>query len=498
MTTDAPATDRPLAPVVPLVALGHLVAQLAVATRYGFHRDELYFLACARRLAWGYVDQPPFTPALARLDSTAFGGSLVGLRLLAALAGAGVVVLTGLTARELSGRSWAQGVAALVMALSTGLLIEGHIFGPTIFDMLAWAAALLLAVRLLRTRDPRLWLPVGAVLGLGLLNKHTVLFLGFGLLAGLLATSARTQLRSWQFWAGAAIALAIWSPNLLWQATHSWPTLEMLASLHRENGGPAASALFMPMQVLFVNPLLTPIWIAGLIWLLRDPAGRAFRPLGWAYLSLLVLLTALGGKPYYLGPMYVVLVAAGGVVLERALAARGRLLRLRSATLVAAMTLALLVPLPIGLPLLPASRANVVVPANPEQVETFGWPAFVAQVAAAGDSLPREGAGRVTVLTANYGEAGAIDWYGARYGLGPAISGHNSYWLWGPGRPGGRVLAVGLARPRLLEMFDSVALLTHVRLPYGINNQEQGAPVWWCRYPRGDWARIWPAAKHYN
>ncbi len=242
----------------------------------------------------------------------------------------------------------------------------------------------------------------------------------------MLATPARAHLRSWQLWAGAGLALLIWSPNLFWQATHGWPTVEMLRSLQRQNGGPVASVLFVPMQLLFVNVLLPPVWIAGLVWLLRDPATAAYRGLGWTYLSLLVLFAVLGGKFYYLGPMYVVLVAAGAVAVERVLDRRGRLLRLRPAALVTAMAVALLVPLPMGLPVLPPSRANLIAPANPEQGETYGWPAFVRQVADARAQLPGGDAGPLTVLTANYGEAGAIDRYGERYGLPRAISGHNN------------------------------------------------------------------------
>ena len=486
----APATAAVLA-----IAAGHIVVQLLFSTRYGDHRDELYFLAPARQLAWGYVDQPPLTPALAWLAGALFGNSLVGLRLFPALASGAVVLLGGLLARELGGGRFAQGLAALCMAVSTFVLIAGHMLGTTAFDQLTWALCAYLVVRLLRTGDGRLWLLVGLVAGLGLLNKHLVLFLGLGLVVGLLLTDERRQLRSPWLWGGGGLALLILAPNLIWQVENGWPTIEMTRNLQARNSGGGAGLVFLPMQLLMVNPFLAPLWLAGLWWLLRAPDGRRYRALGWAYLTILVLFVALGGKPYYLAPMYAVLLAAGAVVAERALRRPAR------RALVGLALGAGLLAAPIALPILPADLLNTlpVHKANPELAETLGWPELVDTVVEIYESLPPDERATATIFTANYGEAGAVDQLGAARGLPQAISGHNNYWLWGPGRArDGTTIAVGVRRERLEPIFGEITLAGRVANAHGVDNEEQGAPIWLCRQPRLSWAEAWPSLKHYN
>jgi 4-amino-4-deoxy-L-arabinose transferase-like glycosyltransferase len=273
-----------LGPVV-LVAFATVVLLLMVAPRYGYDRDELYFLEAGRHLAWGYVDQPSFVPFLAWLAEHTIGDSPLAIRLFPALATGAVVVLAGLIARRFGGGRFAQFLTALSAATTAVYLGAGHPLSTTPFDFLFWALILYLVVRILGGDTSRLWLAVGAVAGIGLLNKWNVLFLMFSLVVGLLLTEQRRLLRSRWVWAGGAIALAIWAPNLVWQAQHGWPTIEMLGNLHTENVEDADQLKFIPLQVVYTGLLLTPIWIAGLRWLFRKPEGRPYRAIAWAYVA---------------------------------------------------------------------------------------------------------------------------------------------------------------------------------------------------------------------
>jgi hypothetical protein len=294
---------------------------------------------------------------------------------------------------------------------------------------------------------------------------------------------------------GGGLALLVFVPNLLWQMAHGWPTLEMMRSLRAENSGPGSALVLLAMQLVLVNPLLVPIWSAGLWWLLRSADGRPYRALAWAYLVVLVLLVAVGGKFYYPGAMYVVLLAAGAVAVERVLGRAGR------RALVALVTGAGLLASPIALPIVPPEALGTVPvhELNPEHAESIGWPELVETVAAVYESLPPAERATAVIFTANYGEAGAVDLLGRPRGLPRAISGHNNYWLWGPPESGGgTVIAVGSRRERLEPLFGEVTLVARVDNPYGVDNEEQGAPVWLCRRPAASWAELWPRVKRYN
>ena len=334
------------------VIAGIFVAvELAVSARYGIHRDELYFLAGARHLAWGYVDQPPFVPFVARVETALFGTSAVALRLLPALAGGVVVCFTALMARELGGGRRSQVVAALSAAASAEVLATMHLLSTAAFDLFFWAAVSLMVVRMLRTGEMRWWLAIGAVGGIGLLNKYNLAFLFLGLAVGLAATRRLPVLVNRWSLAGAAMALALFAPNIAWNATHHWAALSMLHSLHQENSGLGASLVFIPAQLVIVGPVLAVVWIGGLLRLLRHPS---FRALGIAFLTLLVLDTLLGAKPYYLGGIYFVLFAAGGLWIEERSTVRHR--KRGPIALVAAMVVGALVVLPLTLPVLPGQR----------------------------------------------------------------------------------------------------------------------------------------------
>jgi 4-amino-4-deoxy-L-arabinose transferase-like glycosyltransferase len=494
------AGNRPPLAIVPLLWVsGAFVAlEMAVSARYGFHRDELYFLACARHLAWGYVDQPPFVPAVAWTSTHLFGTSAVSIRVFPAVAGGVTVLLTAAMARELGGGRKAQVLAAGAAATSPQVVATFHLLSTASFDLMFWSALSFLALRLLRTGEERLWLAVGAVAGLGLLNKWTIVFLLAGLFIALLVGDRRRMLLSRWFWAGAALALVIWSPNLDWNARHDWAAVSMMHSLHTENSTLGASLGFIPSQVIVVGPVLIVFWLAGLRRVLRTPFAR---PIGVTYLVLLGLFTLIGAKSYYLAGLYFVLFAAGGAWAEERIDNRARPHGMRR--WLALMLAGLVISLPLALPVLPETalpRGSWEGQINKDLSATVGWPQFVGQIARISASLPTPQRRTLVVFTGDYGAAGAIDLYGRRYGLPPAISGHNNYWWWGPAgaRNGATTIAVDLPRSYLLTIFSSVTPAGTVTTPHDAWTEERGDPIWICTGQKVSWAQAWPEARHYG
>jgi 4-amino-4-deoxy-L-arabinose transferase-like glycosyltransferase len=463
-------------------AVGALL--VAFAGGYGYHRDELYFVAAGNHLAWGYADQGPLTPLLARAMTEIAPGSLTVLRLPSALAAAATVLLAGGIARELGGSRRAQTLAAACVGVSSLVLFTGHLLSTSTFDLLVWTAVVWLVVRIVRTGEERLWLPAGLVMGIGLLNKPLPAFLSAGLVAGLLISGPRRMLRSPYLWAGAALALVIWTPWLVWQADHGWPQLDVARSL--SNGNSTSSQPWwavVPFQALLASPPLAPVWIAGLVWLARE---RELRFLAWAWAVLAVVFMASGGKPYYLGGLLPLLLAAGAVGVDGWLR-RGRP-RARAAVLGVAIGASAIVNAVIALPLLPARDSDPVVAVNGDVGETIGWPEFARTVARVHRGLPP----RTVVFTSNYGEAGAIDRYGPALGIPGAWSGHNAYGQWGPPADGSApVITVGFDTRELGAHFAGCTIVAHIDNREGVDNDERGAPVAVCRAPRRQWSQEW-------
>ena len=464
------------------VAAAVVTLQLAVAGRYGWHRDELYFVACGRHLAWGYVDQPPLTPVVARLSTALFGPSLYGLRIFPALADAGMVVLTGVLARELGGRRRAQLLASTAVAGATVLLAVGHLLSTAVFDFLVWTALTAVVVHIARTGDGRWWIVAGVVAGVGLENKHSVVFLLAGLLAGLLVTR-RDLLTDRRVWLGVAVAALLWLPNLAWQAGHGWPVFDMSRSLRTNGMHDGNMFLFLPMQLVFLGPFVTPLWIAGLVWLVRDRARREARFLAVAWGVLTVTFIATAGKPYYLAGLYPALIAAGAVWLERR---SSRWVRRAVAVVATASVLAL----PLAVPILPAGAtgSGPIAGINPELRETYGWEAFARAV----DAVPG-----AAVFTQSYGEAGALQQFSPTR---PVYSGHNNYWLWGPPPDDAQpVVVVGhFSTAYVVAHFAGCELRATIDNPAHVPNKERGAHVWRCTGPVHQWRDEWPSLRHYN
>jgi 4-amino-4-deoxy-L-arabinose transferase-like glycosyltransferase len=478
-----------LAPLLALAAAESAVLIL-LAGGYGYHRDELYFLEAGRHLAWGYPDQGPLTPALAHLIALLNPGSLTVLRVPSALMAGGTVIVTGLAAFELAGSRRAQLIAAACAAVASVVLVVGHLLSTTTFDLLAWAVVTWLVARIVRTGERRLWLPAGLVAGLALLNKPLIAFLLVGLGVGLLLAGPRELLRGRFLGGGMVVALALWSPWILWQARHGWPQLDVSSAIAA--GGSASSQprwALLPFQFLLVSPVLSPVWIAGLVALLRDEQLRRFRLFAVAWIFLVVVFLATGGKPYYLAGMFPILLAAGAIETDAWL---DRGARWRQPALWGLVALTGIASALIALPLLPATSAGPVIALNADVGETIGWPDLARTVALVDR---RAGPGAV-IFTSNYGEAGAIDRYGPSLGLPGAYSGHNAFGYWGPppNRPG-PVVTVGLDSSRL-SRFRGCRLIARVRNTASVNNDERGKPVEICAGTRGTWSQIWPTLRH--
>jgi hypothetical protein len=489
-----------------------LLLHLVFSGRYGYFRDELYYIACAEHLAWGYVDQPPLIALMARLARSLLGDSLPALRFFPALAGACVLFLAGRMARELGGGRFAQGLAALGMLVAPAVLAFDSFLSMNAFEPLFWMLCAYLVMRILNDGNPKLWLLVGPAAGVGLLNKHTMLAFGFALVVGLLLTPARVQLRSKWIWLAGLVALVIFLPNLLWEATHQWPQVEVVRNAQRFKNFPIPPLQFLVEQVIFLHPLTFPIWVGGLWFYFFAKAGKRFRCLGWAYLILLVLLLGLRGKTYYLLPAYPMLFAAGAVFLEQAaLAPEWRWLK---PGVVTALVLGGLVTLPYGLPVLPVDsfiRYEKMVPiARSVRTERdplgelpqlyadmFGWENMVATVARVYRDLPPQDRVKCAIFTENYGEAGAIDFFGGTQGLPKAISGHNNYWFWGPGSYTGEiVISVGVPREKLERMFGQIEQVATISSLYAMP-VETNLPVYLCREPKAPLAQLWPLTRYY-
>ena len=484
---------------------------------YGYFRDELYYLACGEHLDWGYVDQAPLIAVVARLQRAALGDSLFALRFLPAVAGAALVFITGLLTRELGGRRFAVLLACVCVIVAPAFLAVHTILTMNAFEPLFWTLGAYLVARALKTGDARLWVWFGVVMGLGLENKHSTLVFGFAVVAGLLLTTARRFFLSKWLWVGGLVALLIFLPNILWQVKYGWPTVEVLRNADKNQNLPISPLDFFKGQLLLTHPLTFPVWAAGLCFYLFTRAGRRFSALGWAYVVMFVLMVVLRAKVYYLLPVYPVLFAPGGVWIESLfarLAERRRVwLRLKPAS-VALLVAGGALLAPLALPVLPVEtfiryqRALGLEAPRTEKLrlaelpqhyaDMFGWEEMTEQVARVYNSLPPEERTRCAVFARNYGEAGAIDFFGGRYGLPKAIGKHQNYFLWGPRDYTGEcVITVGERERDVRKSFDQVELAATITHPYAIPH-ENDLPVYVCRKPKRPLKEIWPDVKCYS
>jgi hypothetical protein len=493
------------------MSLLKLLIQFAGINHYGFFRDELYYMACGQHLAWGYIDQPPFVALAAWIARHFLGNSLVSVRLFPVLCGAAIVALTGLLARELGGGRFAQFLAGIGIIFAPLFLALDSFFSMNSFEQLFWVLCAWLVLRIVNGASPRLWLAFGAVAGIGLENKHTMLVFGFAVVCGLLLSGEWRLFRSKWIWIGALVALVIFLPNVVWEARHGWPQIEVVRNAQKFKNLHTSPLRFLLDQILFLNPVALPVWLGGLAWLFISPQAKCFRFLGWTYLIVMALFMALGGKSYYPLPVYPILMAAGGVAFERfAVAPQRRWWRPALATL---LLIAGLVTLPFGVPVLPVNaflrysemipmshygqteRDAIGAPLPQLYADMFGWRNMAETVARAYHELPPSERSGCAILAGNYGEAGAIDYYGPKLGLPKAISGHNSYYDWGPRNYSGAcVILFGERSADYKTFFGDVQLAATIQDPLAMP-AEQNLPVYICRKPRAPLAELWPQFK---
>lgn len=476
------------------IALAVALVHLLTNSRYGFHRDELQVLSDARHMDWGLVPYPPFTPFVERIGMSVFGMSLVGLRSFSVIAQAAAIVVTGLMARELGGGRLAQVTAALCVALAPLSLFEGTEFQYTTFDYLWWVLIAYSMIRLLKTENPRWWLAIGALIGIGLQTKYTMAFYVCGIAGGVLLTRARRYLLSPWLWAGVGLSILIFLPNLIWQIRHDFISLHFLQHIHKRDVGEGrADGFYRDQFMICTNLVSAPLWIAGLIGYFRD---RKYRALAWMYLIPLVLYIAGKGRGYYLGAAYPMLLAMGAVMGERWLGTMSKVSRriaefafLLLLVAAGAYIFTLVIPLASSGPLKQFALKN-----NGDLREEIGWDELVRTVAGIRDSLPPEQRSDVGVVVGNYGEQGAIEIQGPAYQLPPPISGTNSAWLRGyPSPPPSTLIVIGHGQSYVDRMFTACRLAGHNRNSEGVRNEESvdHPDIFVCGPPRLPWPQFW-------
>ncbi|MFZ3265709.1 MAG: glycosyltransferase family 39 protein, partial [Terriglobales bacterium] len=493
------------------IALATFVLHLICNGRYGYFRDEFDYIACGRHPAWGYVDQPPLLPILTRVFMGVFGDSLRSVRLLPALSGAALIVLTGMSARELGGKRFAVVLSALAVLVGPIYLSGGSLLTTNCdLEVLLWTGCLYFAILAAKRNEPRYWLWFGLVAGIGLEEKYSIVVLGLAVVAGLLLTPQRRFLLNKWIWLGGLAAFLIFLPNLLWNIHNDWPFVQLMRNIRAEGRDVVLSPWqFFLQQMLLTHFASAVIWIVGVIALLVARRFQPYRFLGWAYLVAFVLFVILKGKNYYLAPIYPVYEAAGAIVIAEAIR------RLRQPWLKPAIIVLVLatgaVFAPLAMPILPIdkfipymNRLPIKVPRSEYEHERvalpqhyadqFGWNEIVEKTAEAWQKIPAADRKNkdCAIFAQDYGQAGAIDFLGPKYGLPNALSGDRTWWLWGPrGYSGNCLIVLGDRRSQLEQLFDHVEYLGNsAPNPYAFETE---ISVNICRGAKfGTLADLWP------
>jgi hypothetical protein len=477
-----------------LIAAAQLAVLLATSNRYGYHRDEMYFIVAGQHPAFGYPDQPPLVPLLCAAMNGLAHGSLTMLRTPSALAAATTTLLAALVSRECGGRARAQVIAAACAAVSGFALAVGHFVTTTTFDLLSTTVLGWLMVRAVLRHSHVELLLAGVVVGVGIEAKPQVGLVAVVIVLALAAVGPRWPLRSPWLYGGIAAAAVLAAPYVIWQARNGWPQLTVAS--HIGGSAEGGRAGFIPFQLVMVSPLLVPIWIVGLIGPLRHGSMLRFIPVTYLILAGAYLLG--NGKAYYLASLYPLLLGMGSVDVA-AWTKRGSA-RLRTVVLSVAVVASGAISALIALPLVPATdlQGSAVMAINPDQGETVGWPRFVDTVAVAWRSLPAGERHTTAIVTANYGEAATIELLGRQQGLPRAYSGHNGFSAWGVPSDATRVILLGYDNaPETVPAFTDCRTLARIDNRVGLDNDEQGLPVLYCR-PSRPWSQLWPMLRHYD
>jgi len=478
---------------------------------YGYFRDEFYYIACSDNLAWGYVDHPPLSILILWLQRTFLGDSIFAIRFLPALAIAGIVYLTALIVRELGGGKKAELLACLSVVFAPVYLAISSFYSMNVFEPLFWVGSTFILIRIINTGNEKLWLLFGVISGLGIMNKHSMLFFGFALLLSILLTQHRKVFYSKWFWLGGAIAFVITIPNTIWLITHDWATLEFMRNALQWKNAPISPLEFFLSQLLFQHPFVLPIWITGLAALLFYSPLKKYRFIGITYLFLFLLFVVQRGKPYYLSPIYPLILAPGAFFLEQFTFQKNWKYILPGYTTF--IIIFGLVTIPPWTPILPVetqieySKTLGLQPPKMERhgdsvlpqvfADRFGWKEMVKKVANAYNSLTEEEKKEAAIYAQNYGEAGAVDFFGKEYNLPKAISGHNNYWLWGFHNYSGKVvIVIGGGTDSHGKIFESVELFTIHNNKYAMPFENE-LPIFICKKPKLHLKDIWGGLKNY-
>jgi Dolichyl-phosphate-mannose-protein mannosyltransferase len=510
-------------PSVYLIALAYFALHMATAARYGYFRDALYYLACSHHLAFGYVDLPPLFPFIAWIARHTLGTSLYALIFWPALAGAVRIILIAAFARELGAKRFGVALAAALAATPAVWWVIDHQFAMNAFEPLLWTGCAYAILRMIQTQNPKLWLAFGAIVGLGMENKYSIAVFAFALLLGLLLTRERKLLFNPWLFAGGAVALLVFLPNLIWNIQHHWPFLELMHNI-RVTGKDIAypPAAYIGQQIAMMNPFTLPFWLGGLLFYFFSRAAKSFRVFGWAFLLTFAFFLLSHGKDYYSGPAYPILLAAGALAVEQLLfrsreqqtSGQSKWRTVLKPVCFAWLAIGIALPLPLVLPVFPLDvflryQSHLQLQPKPTERSFVGtalpqyyadempWQEQVAAVARVYHALPPGEQAKTAIFCDNYGQASAIDFFGPRYGLPKAISGHQNYFFWGPRNYTGELaILVGVPEADARREFASVGVAATLDIPYAYFYETR--PILLGRGLSGNLQQIWPRVKNWR
>lgn len=505
--------------VIWAIALAKLIFHIYFNNRYGYFRDEFDYMSCGDHLQWGYVDQPPLIPFLIHLCRALLGDSLRSIRFIPAVASSLLVIQSALLTRELGGRRYAMLLAAICVVIAPQYLSNGSLLGTNCLESNLWMGCAYFVILAIKRQDPRYWLWFGVIAGLGLEEKYSIAIFGLGIVAGLLLTEQRRAFLNKWIWIGGCVAFLIFLPNILWNIHYGWPFIQLMHAIRAEGRdvvlGPLA---FFFQQTLLLDPITAPIWLVGLFALLFWRPLRPYRVLGWSYIVSYVAFFLLHGKSYYLAPIYPMLFAAGAVVIEAALDRPDTgqpglqwlkptiaVLLVASGAHLVPVTVPVLSPehflaytrtLPFKLPVTEHSHTRAALPQW--YSDQFGWKEIADETEVAWNRIPPAERPDCGIFAQDYGQAGAIDFFGRHHGLPGAMSGDRTFWLWGPRGYSGNCMIVLDDRQEVLERYWQKVELVGISSPntYAL---EQQIPVFLCKGKKFDsWATVWPHLKRWR
>lgn len=494
---------------IPLfAAVCFLLLTLITAGQYGFFGDELYYFACSKHLAWGYVDHPPLVALLTRIGIWIFGETMIGLRFMSGMAGAITVLLSARIAGMLGGGKFSQSLAALSICFATAFPALSSFFSMNPVDIMLCTLFIYLLAKTIITPIPKKWIMLGVLFGVGLLNKYTFFVLGFSLIVSLIITKRWGVLRSPRMYVGCLIGLVMFLPHIIWQIHHGWPTLEFMHNATEYKNLSLSPILFLTQLTIGLNPLTLPLWFGGLLYLLLSKEIKEYRYLGWIAVIFILIYMFQNSKFYYVLPVFPLLLSSGAVAIERF--SQNYRIRWPKWIIGSTMIISGTLLMPLAVPILPVNQfvsyAKTLGLWNSIRMEKgegntlplhfvyrFGWEELTDLVGKAYNALPRDEKHKCAILASWYGIAGAIDHFGQKNGLPNAICPRNSYWIWGSRNYSGEVvLAVGYNAHFLKEFFGSVE-----RVAYFENTYAYDVEIFLCQKPKAALDLMWPRLKRF-